>query len=115
MTYFKKVNDVEIELSPAEVLQRQIDDAASEVAKAMPSVKEVNETLESAFLNVLPKHLGQPYLTPEVMLAIGSLKQSVTDFNRLGLYAISSQMISGLKLPVEMEADKQALLLLFPN
>lgn len=77
--------------------------------------KDINKILEDAFLSVLPKHLGQPYLTPQVMLSIASLKQSVTDFNRLGLYALSKQMIEGIDLPVEMAADKQTLVNLFPN
>ncbi len=76
--------------------------------------KDINKVLEDAFLAVLPAHIEQPYLTPQVMLAIGSLKQTVTDFNRLGLYALSKQMIQGLTLPQEMEADKQTLIALFP-
>ena len=114
MTLFKKVDGVEVPASAEDIAQRAIDDAASAQEKLIPSVKQVNETLETVFLSVLPKHIGQPYLTPQVMLSIASLKQSVTDFNRLGLYALSKQMIEGIDLPVEMAADKQTLVNLFP-
>lgn len=91
------------------------DDAALQAFINRPAPQSINKTLEDAFLSVLPAHLGQPYLTPQVMLSIASLKQSVTDFNRLGLYALSKQMIEGIDLPVEMAADKQTLVNLFPN
>jgi hypothetical protein len=79
-----------------------------------PIPLDVNKQLENAFLSVLPNHLGKSYLNVDLLLMIASLKQSVTDFNRLGLYTISKQMIEGLVLPEEMDADKQALLALFP-
>lgn len=80
-----------------------------------PAPQSINKALEEAFLSVLPAHVGQPYLTAEVMLKIASLKQSVSDFNRLGLYGLSYQMIAGLSLPSEMEEDKLSLLALFPQ
>ena len=77
--------------------------------------KTLNETLESAFLSILPKHLGQPYLTNDLITQIGIIKQAITDFNKLGLYTISRGMLAGLVLPSEMEADRQSLIALYPS
>lgn len=115
MSYIKKVDGVEVPLTPEEIAQRQSDDAAFAAEQLIPTAKQVNEALEQSFLALLPAHIGQPYLTPQVMLSIGNLKQTVTDFNRLGLHSLSKQMIQGLQLPIEMDADKQTLLSLFPN
>lgn len=75
----------------------------------------LNQQLETAFLSMLPAHLGQPYLTSELIVQIGSLKQVVTDYNRLGLYAISKGMIQALDLPVPMRADRDNLVTLYPT
>ena len=78
------------------------------------SEKPLNEKLEEAFLSVLPKHLGQPYLINDLIVQIGTLKQVVTDYNRLGLYDLSKGMIANIPLPDEMKGDRDALLELYP-
>lgn len=76
--------------------------------------QDINKTLENLFLSILPLHTGKPYLTPQIIAQIASVKQSVTDFNRLGLYDISKQIIQSLDLPEQMQEAKNAILSMFP-
>ena len=113
MSYIKKVNGLDVPMTDEEISQRQAEEATFLEEKTIPTVKEVNETLENAFLSVLPKHLGQTYLTPEIISEVISAKLQVTESNRLGMYPLSIAIIQGLKLPAEMEADREALIQLF--
>lgn len=90
------------------------DDSALQAFINRPAPQSVNKLLEDAFLSVLPIHIGQPYLTPQVIAQIASVKQSVTDFNRLGLYDISKQIIQSLDLPEQMQEAKTEILSMFP-
>ncbi len=103
----------QVKYSPEQIVQRQ-DEEAAWAKYISQDNRPVNDKLESAFLSLLPKHLGKPYLTNELMVGIGSLKQVVTDYNRLGLYTISKGMLAGVALPSEMEPDRQQLLKLYP-
>lgn len=102
---------IEVESPPSHGLDRLVDG----VIVPYEPEKPLNERLEESFLSFLPNHLGQPYLTGELMLTIGSLKQVVTDYNRLGLYQISKGMIAGFPLPAEMQADRDAIVALYPE
>jgi hypothetical protein len=77
--------------------------------------KSINQQLEAAFKTILPQHLGQPYLTPEVISRIMMAKVAVVDANQFdptGYLAIAT--IEGLSLPAEMEDSRAALLSIFP-
>lgn len=74
----------------------------------------LNERLATAFNQLLPNHIGKPYLTPEVTLAIGNCNLAVTKFNELdSTGALGKAALQGLAIPPEMNADKNYLLSLF--
>lgn len=74
-----------------------------------------NTSLEQSFMAMLPDHIGQPYLTGTVISALGQAKLVVTEYNRLGQYALSKVVIQTITLPTEMDADRQQLLTLYPQ
>jgi len=76
--------------------------------------KTMNEILEQSFMSLLPKHLGQPYLTPDVINTVMSAKLSVTEANRLDpTGSLGTAIVSSLSLPTEMAADRAVMLSLF--
>jgi len=75
----------------------------------------LNQRLEQAFMAMLPAHLGQPYMTNDVIRHIGQAKLVVTEYNRLEQYALAAGTILSLDLPTEMIADRDALLALYPQ
>ena len=80
-----------------------------------PTPKSLNKQLEEAFLQILPSHIGQPYLTDTVIAIIMTAKEGVIDANNIDpTGALAAATIRGITLPSEMEADRQQLLELFP-
>jgi len=77
--------------------------------------KSLNQSLVEAFSSFLPKHIGQSYCTPDVIASIWNVKLAVTDANNSDPSGtIAKAIINSLELPQQMEADKQAIVALFP-
>ena len=75
--------------------------------------KTRNQVLEEAFLSILPNHLGQPYLTNQVLLNILQCKVAVKEANLIDdTGALAVLCIQGLVLPTEMDSDRQAIITL---
>jgi hypothetical protein len=76
----------------------------------------LNDTLEQAFLSILPSHLGQTYLTDGVIAGIMQAKVAVIDANRIDNTGfLARAVIRGLNLPLELEGDREVLLGLIPE
>ncbi len=83
-------------------------------AQLTRNLSDLNSVLEEAYLQFLPNHIGQEYLTDELITGISTLKLVITDNNKNGLYALSKRLITNVTLPPQMEADRTALLALYP-
>ena len=104
-----------VELTPEEQQAR-----ANEEAAYRPK-ENLNEALEAAFLAMLPKHLGQAYLTDDVIDAVMAAKVRVTETNKMPApeqvkAAFSKAIVRKVKkqLPAEMAGDCDAILVLIP-
>lgn len=73
----------------------------------------LNEKLNQKFKQMIPAHIGQPYLTAQVITDIMVAKQAVTDANNEGLGDFAKVIIQGMSLPKEMTADRDVLLSVF--
>lgn len=75
----------------------------------------VTPKLEAAFMQMLPKHLGQSYCNGAVITTIMQAKVAVVDANNIDATGdLARLIISSLSLPSEMENDRQALLGILP-
>lgn len=75
----------------------------------------LNPLLEAAFLQILPKHLNQPYLTDAVISDMMKTKVAVFDANTIDPSgSLGKALTRSLNLPLEMQEDKSYILSLFP-
>lgn len=82
----------------------------SDVPQFVP--KDLNKMLEEAFLSLIPKHYGQPYMDDVVVGRIMQAKVAVTEANLINP-ELGKATIRGLELPPELNADRDQLLAIY--
>jgi hypothetical protein len=101
---------IEVSEPPNHGLDRLVDG----VIVPYVHVPSLNERLELAFKQILPNHLGQPYLTDAVVTRIMQTKVAVIDANQIDPTGfLGAATIRGLELPNEMNPDRDTILALF--
>ena len=101
---------IEVAAPPNHGLDRLVDG----IIVPYEHVPSLNERLESAFKQILPNHLGQPYLTDAVVARIMQTKVAVIDANQIDPTGfLGAATIRGLELPNEMNPDRDTILALF--
>ncbi|MEM0951938.1 MAG: hypothetical protein AAGI66_07330 [Cyanobacteria bacterium P01_H01_bin.74] len=72
---------------------------------------DLNTKLDKAFQDLLPQHLGQPYLTDAIIASIFRAKVSVIEANIIDTSGeLAKAIIRDLDLPAEMVTDKLLIL-----
>jgi hypothetical protein len=71
---------------------------------------EIAKQLEGAFIQLIPNHQGESYLTGSVKALVWGAKTAVTDAVRSGALVDARDIIESLTLPTEMQADQQTLI-----
>ncbi len=76
----------------------------------------LNQQLETSFLSLIPKHIGQTYCTGAVIAAIMQAKVAVINANEIDPSGyMARNIVASLSLPFQMATDQQNLLSQFPS
>lgn len=83
-----------------------------EIVEYQPPIdyQSIANQIESAFLQFIPNHQGEAYLTGAVKALVWTAKPAVTEAIKAGALVDARDIIESLTLPTEMQSDQQTLI-----
>lgn len=106
----KRVMTVKEEQEYEDYLQKKQQD------KQRPTPENIKRILENKFLELLPKHENESYLTPEVADKIIGAKLKISEAISLGNIKLVTKIFESLQsLPNEMQNDLASIRNLLPE
>ena len=81
-------------------------------ASYMPKIdyEAIANQVETAFLQFIPNHQGESYLTGAVKALVWTAKPAVTEAIKAGALVDARDIIESLTLPTEMQTDQETLI-----